>query len=204
VVDELAKEAGLNDLWAGITSLFGSKKQKKRVQSHQDQPDWDRFVRFSASKDFVKALKKSKKSDDQTIMHAESMHSLRHGNEVGKIQSTSDGGKRYEIRELGKGKLGCTCGDWRYKGSVTPGYECKHIKTYKAGKMKTASFRAKTTAFFDELGKIQDSKRKSADKDYNRYNGRPFSNLLTQHDEPEDYFPPTVTDDPTVIIGNEG
>jgi len=204
VLDELEKMAGLRDLWGRVTDLFRSPEaaQKRRVASHVDKPDWNRFVGFSKSKDFVKTLERSGKADKKTVQHAKSMHDLQHAPIVGKVVSKSDSAKKYEVRQLPGGKLGCTCGDWRYKGSVNPGYECKHIKTLKAGKMKTAEFRDRTAAFFDELSKIDRARKKQNEEGQNRSTGRPFSNLLTQNEEPEDYYPPITEDEPQVIVGN--
>jgi hypothetical protein len=83
----------------------------------------------------VKALAQHKKADPKLIQHTQSMHALAKGKTVGKIQSSTLSGKTYEVRKIPAG-FACQCNDWRYKGSVTPGYECKHIRAYKAGKLR--------------------------------------------------------------------
>ena len=40
-----------------------------------------------------------------------------------------------EIREIPEG-LGCTCPDWRFNGSIKPGYKCKHVQAHQAGLVK--------------------------------------------------------------------
>ena len=139
--DELEKISGLKDWWQGFLDVFRSQdaKVKRRVDYHfspQAGPDkWDKFVRNSEDPKFVNQLAKHEESDPQLVQHAKSMYHLSKGAPEGVIQSMSLPGRTYEIRKIPRG-LGCTCPDWRYKGSVNPGYECKHIKAHKAGKVE--------------------------------------------------------------------
>ena len=125
--DELQKIAGLTDLWQRFMDVFRSDDEKvqRRVNyqfSPKAGPDkWEKLVRHSRDPSFVKGVTKHPDSDSQLVQHVQSMHELSRGAPVGKIQSATSPGKTYEIRTLSSGGLGCQCGDWRFKGSVTPG-----------------------------------------------------------------------------------
>ena len=139
--DELEKIAGLGDLWQSFLDVFRS--QDKKVQRKVDYqfspkagPDkWGKLVKNVRDKKFVDALAKHPDSDEKLVQHAQSMHDLSRGRTVGKIRSSRLPGRSYEIRKIGGG-LGCTCPDWRFKGSINPGYECKHVRAHKQGKVK--------------------------------------------------------------------
>lgn len=139
--DELEKIAGLGDLWQRFLDLFRSEdsKIKRRVDYHfspkASSDKWGKLIRNARNQKFVDALKRHDQADDKLVTHTQSMHDLSRGKPVGKIQSSTLPGRTYEIRKI-PGGLGCQCNDWRFKGSVTPGYECKHIRAYKAGKVR--------------------------------------------------------------------
>lgn len=137
--DELVKIAdlvsSLKELWR---EEFPSKAQQR--VDHFFSPKaggdrWDRLVRWSHSPDFVRELNIHPESDKKLVLHTLSMHQLRRGKPLGKVKSSTTPGKSYEIRELPRG-VGCTCPDWRYRGSVNPGYSCKHIRAHEEGKAK--------------------------------------------------------------------
>jgi hypothetical protein len=141
--DELEKIAGIKDWWRSFLDLFKSKGQDDKTQRRVDYhfsskagPDkWNKFIRNAQDPKFVEQIAKHDQADPKLIQHAKSMHDLMKGTTTGKIKSSRLPGRTYEIHKI-PGGLGCTCPDWRYKGSVTPGYECKHIKAHKAGKVK--------------------------------------------------------------------
>lgn len=127
-----------------VSDLFRPEARRARaqVQEHHKSKDpqkWNDFVENAArSPAFLSAIEKSKKIPEKDVLHAQSMAGLAHGKVVGEIDSSMRSGDKYQIKELPGGQLGCTCGDWRYKGSVNPGYECKHIKAHKKGLSKVA------------------------------------------------------------------
>ena len=138
--DELVKIA---DFASTLAALLGEKeptgREQRRVE-HFFSPKagsdkWDRMVRWSHSPGFVKQLKAHPESDEKLLLHALYMHQLQRGRPVGKVKSSTTPGKSYEVRKLPNG-LGCTCPDWRFRGSVNPGYQCKHIRALKKGKAK--------------------------------------------------------------------
>lgn len=139
--DELEKISGWRDLWQGFLDIFRTDdaRVQRRVDYHfspnAGADKWNKLVRNSNDAGFVKALARHKGSDDKLVMHSQSMHDLSKGKPIGKIQSGTLPGKSYEIRSI-PGGLGCQCNDWRYKGSVNPGYECKHIRAHRAGKVR--------------------------------------------------------------------
>ena len=125
-----------------LSHFFSKMFQSKEDKTHQKQIDslfkresptkWDGFKDSVKSKEFVSTLKKDPRSDPKLILHAEKMHALHNGQEVGKVPGSR--GKTYSIKKLSDGTLGCTCNDWRYVRSVTPGSNCKHINEYKRRK----------------------------------------------------------------------
>lgn len=212
---ELDKLGGLGAKWGRFKELFQpeAKKARSDVARHfkAKHPErWDDFIENAAtSPSFLKELAASRSSDDKMVLHATSMAQLANANSVDQVESQRNPEQRYQIKKLPGGRLGCTCNDWRYKGSVRPGYACKHIRAYEGGKMKVGSFGDKTVAFFDELSKIRDADRIDAEgpqgQEYHD-NDRPFSNLLTQDDEPSDYnpHPAQPIDEPEIILGGNG
>lgn len=139
--DELEKIAGLRDLWQRFLDLFRSEdtKVQRRVDYHFSPKAgvdrWDKLVRNAQDQKFVNALRSNDQADDKLVMHAQSMHDLAVGQPVGKIESSTLPGRKYEIRKTPRG-LACQCNDWRFKGSVNPGYECKHIRAFREGKVR--------------------------------------------------------------------
>lgn len=143
--DELVKIAGwgfLGKLWNKFVDLFRTPddRNQRRVNYHfspKAGPDkWDKFGRNVRRKGFVDKLVEHPEADDKLIQHANAMHAMSRGKTVGKIYSSRLPGRSYEIKSVAGGGLACTCPDWRYKSSVTPGRPCKHIKAYLAGKTK--------------------------------------------------------------------
>ena len=138
--DELEKIGGLRDLFQRFLDIFRTEdvRNQRKVDyffSPKAGADkWDKFVKNVRDPQFVKEI--AKRTDDEKLQaHAQAMHNLSRAKPLGKIQSARLPGRTYEIRAI-PGGLGCTCPDWRFKGSVTPGYECKHIRAYKEGKAK--------------------------------------------------------------------
>lgn len=142
--DEMTKIAGFRELIRRLTDIF--RPQDERVKRRADyffspkvgREKWDYMPRYAREQKFVDAIKASPLADDKLKTHVQSMHDLSRGTPVGRIDSSKEPGKAYEIRKMSDGSLGCLCGDWRYVGSVTPGYECKHIQAHKAGKARAA------------------------------------------------------------------
>ncbi len=137
---EMAKTAGLRDLWQRFVDLFRvpDEKAKRRVEYHfspkAGSDKWNKFAKNIRDPNFVERLSKHPDADSTLITHAKALHGLSRSPTVGKIKSSRLPGRTYEIRDLGGGNLGCTCNDWRFKGSLSPGYECKHIRAHKQGK----------------------------------------------------------------------
>lgn len=142
--DEMTKIAGFRELLRRFTDIF--RPQDERVKRRVDfffspkvgPEKWDYMPRYAREQKFVDAIASSPLADDRLKMHVQSMHDLSHAKPIGKIGSSTEPGKTYEIRKLSDGSLGCLCGDWRYKGTVTPGYECKHIQAYRTGEARAA------------------------------------------------------------------
>lgn len=117
-----------------FTKAFYGKQMKEHQKSidslhkEESKSKWDNFADKTKDPSFVKAVKNDPRSDAKLIMHAERMGELHRGKAVATIRGTK--GKSYTVTTLPSGDYGCTCNDWRYKGSVTPGYKCKHIKEH--------------------------------------------------------------------------
>lgn len=143
--DELEKISGFGEgLWQRFLDIFrsGDERVQRRVDYHfspkASSDKWRKLVTNSRDPKFITALSKHPGADEKLVLHAQSMGALSRGKPVGKIRSSTNPGRTYEIRDLGGERLGCQCGDWRYKGSVSPGYECKHIKAHRAGLERAA------------------------------------------------------------------
>jgi hypothetical protein len=103
-------------------------------------PDkWDKFLKNIRSRGFLDQIRSHPLADDKLRLHAESMHDLSRGQTIQKMRSMTKPGLSYEVRKIAPGTFGCTCPDWRYVGSVRPGYECKHIRAFKSGLSKVGS-----------------------------------------------------------------
>jgi hypothetical protein len=201
------KTAGFSDMWEKVKDVFrGEKGRAKRRSDYLFSPKagtekWKNFPRNVRSVEFVKAVLKHPDADAKLKEHAKSMHRLSRAKVVGKVESSRGSGKTYEIKKMTRGRLGCTCNDWRYKGSIDQGHDCKHVRAFKEGRTKVAaSFNAETSAFFDELSKIvSDKEKKKADPNTDNMKG-PFSTLLTQDEEPQPYHPKSPPPDEPDII----
>ena len=211
MIEDLKKEAFFKELWEKAKDLFGGEKRrsKRRVAYHfspkAGTEKWQKFPRNASSKEFVKRIQEHPQADDKLKLHVKSLHDLSKGKTLAKVQSTSGAGKKYEIKKLSGGGVGCTCNDWRYKGSVTPGYQCKHIRAAKAGLVKAAAMDVQTKAFFDEMRSIQRAKDMAVEKERSKRNERPWSTMLTQEEEPTDYHPQNpAEEEPEVLVRGQG
>lgn len=218
----LEKQAFLGPVWDKVRDWLNPEKRKARkdVREHyqtKDPAKWDQFIaRAAKSPEFIRQLERSKKVPRKDVIHAVNMAGLQKGPTVGEVESESSSGDKYQIRKLPSGDLACTCGDWRYKGSVTPGYECKHIRAHKKGlskvascKEKNAAFREKTLEYFDKLKQKRDEQRMEAVEGMRDGFGdpdSPFSSTLTQDEEPSTYNPnpPRAMEDPDIVLGGGG
>lgn len=142
--DELSKIAGVKDWWESFLHLFRptpkapEKSRADRMVDYHFSPKagndkWDKLLKNVSSPTYVKTITNHPEADAKLVQHVKGMHEMSRGPTVGKIQSSRLSGKTYEIKRV-PGGLACTCPDWRFKGSVNPGYECKHIKAHQAGK----------------------------------------------------------------------
>lgn len=211
MIDELKKEAFFRELWEKAKDFFGGEKRraKRRADylfSPKAGPDkWTSLPRNASSAEFVKRVQASPEADDKLKMHVQSLHDLSKGRTVTKVKSKTSPGKTYEVKKLPGGGMGCTCNDWRYKGSVNPGYECKHIRAAKSGLTKAAAFSTQTAAFFDEMRAIQRAKDIKVEKDRAKRNERVWSTMLTQEEEPTDYHPQNPAErEPEVLVRGQG
>ena len=142
--DEMTKIAGFRELWRRFADFLRPQDERiKRRVGYFFSPKvgrerWDYMPRYAREQEFVDAVMMNPLADDKLKMHVQSLHDLSHAKPVGRITSSTEPGKAYEIRKLPDGSLGCLCDDWRYKGSVTSGYECKHIQAYRAGMSRAA------------------------------------------------------------------
>ena len=109
-------------------NMKGHQKSIDSLHSTETPKKWDDFAAKAKDPSFVKAVKNDPRSDGKLIMHAERLSELHKGKPVAQVQGNK--GTTYKVTKLASGDYGCTCNDWRYKGSVKVGYKCKHIKEY--------------------------------------------------------------------------
>lgn len=212
MINDLKKEAFFRELWEKAVDFFGGEKRRaqRRVDYHfsdKTGPEkWQHFPRNSTSSEFVKKIKDDPRADDKLKMHAQSLYDLSKGPTVTKVESSKGSGKKYEVKRMPGGGMGCTCNDWRYKGSVTPGYECKHIKAAKVGLTKAAAFNAQVNGFFDEMRAIQRAKEIATEKERRNHLERPWQNTLLEDEEPTDYRPqnPAEWSEPETLLRGQG
>lgn len=135
--DELTKVAGLKGFLDKIKDLWrpASKLTVRQVERHFESGSptkWNAFVSNVRNQGFLQQLAEHPLTDTTLLTHAQSMHNLLNGEVVDTVTGSS--GEKYQIIRMLGGDIGCSCNDWRFKGSVVPGYECKHIRAYNAGK----------------------------------------------------------------------
>jgi hypothetical protein len=135
------KQPGLLDrIGHFFTKTFYGKNMKKHqktidsLHSTEGKESWDNFANKTKDSSFVEAVKKDPRSGEKLKMHVDRLNQMHSGKEVANISGS--GGKSYTVSVLPTGDYGCSCNDWRYKGSVNPGYACKHIKEYKMRKKR--------------------------------------------------------------------
>jgi hypothetical protein len=111
--------------------------QRQFLSAHLDgqKKDWASFDRRLQHPSFVQAVIETS-GDSKVRRYAKAMHGLRKGQVLARMPSFT-GAKRYRVKELPTGRIGCTCNDWKYKRSVYGG-DCKHVTAYKAKMTKTA------------------------------------------------------------------
>lgn len=128
------------DEFIKISVVARERKVDRKVDylfSSKAGPDkWDKFVKHVRSPVYAEKVVDRASSDPKLVRHTQSMHGLSRGKTLGKIKSSRLPGRTYEVKKMKDGRLGCSCPDWRFKGSVNPGHDCKHIKAFRAGKVR--------------------------------------------------------------------
>jgi hypothetical protein len=142
--NEMTKIAGFKEFFQRILDFFSSpddragRKADRFLSPEVGKEKWDYIPRYAGERGFVSRVLLNPTVDSKMKEHVKAMHRLSRAKTVAKVPSSKGFGKTYEIRELPGGRLGCQCNDWRFVGSVTPGYECRHIREFKAGKSRAA------------------------------------------------------------------
>ena len=147
------KEAGLMAWLRGVFAKNPSRGEARDFLEQTGSMKWDTtFASRVKDPQFVQSV--IQLSDDPKLkQHVRSMHQLENGQVLANIEGST--GKKYDVKRLPGGKLGCTCNDWRYNGAHQSSYQCKHIRAYKEGKLKVgnSSFDDSMKAFSDTLSK---------------------------------------------------
>lgn len=135
----LGSFSAFTDELVKIAVVAGSQKVERRVDylfSPKAGPDkWAKFLKHVRSPAYAERVAE-RAGDAKLVRHAQSMHGLAKGKTLGKVQSARLPGRSYEVRRMKDGRLGCTCPDWRFVGSVDVDHDCKHIRAFRAGKSK--------------------------------------------------------------------
>lgn len=204
------KLAASREVWRGIGDFFRREPSKQRRLASDflasDNPDkWQGFLSKIENPEFVRQLGRAKGADPKIVEHAQNLHALKKAKIEANILGSSN--KTYDVKKLPNGKYGCTCRDWHFRGSTNPGYECKHIKAFKAGKEKVSmstSFGNTLAAFNEELENLAGAKRDAKwehrpDQEYQRTP----DTMLTQDEEAATYNPRPAAglEEPEVILG---
>lgn len=110
----------------------------EKVDTHHasEVKDWRAFEKNLRSKAFKKAVEVHPASDDKLKRYVAANHNYRTSKDKADKVPSSTSAKKYEIRVLPGGGLGCGCKDWQYKKSHG-GQDCKHIAAYRAAHRQT-------------------------------------------------------------------
>jgi len=95
------------------------------------QDDWNWYrKRLKRSEGFRQAVLLHPEADDKLKRHVRAIGSLQTGEHVRQTPSMTQPGKRYQLKLMKSGRVGCTCPDWYYKKSHGGG-DCKHVRKFK-------------------------------------------------------------------------
>lgn len=114
---------------------------EEKVQAHHqaEKKDWKGFEQSLRSDAFRRAVLKAAESDPKLKKYVRTFGAYQGSQDVVAEIKSKDSGRRYKIKDLHNGRLGCSCRDWQFIHSVRGG-DCKHIKSLKQSRMlrKTA------------------------------------------------------------------
>lgn len=108
-----------------------------RAALHFEQPDWKSFERNLRSDAFRKAVLKAEQSDPKLKKYVRTFGAYQGSKDTVAVVTSVSSGKKYKVKDLHNGRLGCNCKDWQFIHSIKGG-DCKHIKSLKESKMKFA------------------------------------------------------------------
>lgn len=206
--DDSQKVAGLREAWRSVGDFFRREPAKQRnaaadFLASEDPDRWQGFLAKVDNPEFVRQLGRVKDVDPKLVAHAQNLHAMKKAPVVHNIEGAS--GKKYDIKKMPGGSLSCTCRDWHFRGTVNPGYECKHIKAYKEGKEKIGMrFGSMMAAFNEELEGLADKQRAAKwEHKPDQETQRTPNTMLTQDEEAAYYNPRPAAglDEPEVILG---
>ena len=148
---QMQKHSGIGDYirsFGDYLTTDGRKqiREAKRFLKSDDKDKWQELPEKIKNPAFVRQVEASWGTDKKLKTHVKSLSSLQKSRPIARV--TGSKGTQYTIKSLGGRSYGCTCNDWKYKGSVNPGYQCKHIRAYLQGKTKVSEI------FNKELGRI--------------------------------------------------
>ncbi len=199
------KEAGLTDWLRGILGTDPKKREAERFLKSDDPAKWDASLRRQIQDPNFASWVQKLTPDPKLRKHVKSLHALATGKVVANVEGSS--GKKYDLKKLPGGGVGCTCRDWHYRGSVDKAYKCKHIKAYESGRTKVSTVESNMAAFAKELEALMSEERAAADTEFTNAQGDPddsqaHSDLLAgegAHAVRE--YAGEATEDPDVIAG---
>lgn len=198
------KEAGLVDWLRGIFTADPKKREAERFIKSDDPAKWDATLRRQIQDPNFASWVQKLTPDPKLRVHVKSLHDMSQGPVVANIEGSS--GKKYDLKKLPGGRLGCTCRDWHYKGSVDPNHKCKHIRAFESGRTKVST-ESSMSAFAKELEALMSEERAAADAEYQSAQGeaedsQEHGDLLAgegAHTVQE--YAGEATEDPDVIVG---
>ena len=99
----------------------------------EERPTQDQWLKFQdrlrRSKGYREAVLLHPNADAKLKRHVRAMAKLHAGQHVRKVTSDT-GKKRYQLKLMSTGRVGCTCPDWRYRKSHGGG-DCKHVRRFR-------------------------------------------------------------------------
>lgn len=110
-----------------VSKIF-SRTGKADAFHAEEKKDWGKFEKNLGSKRFRKQILRHDQSDEKLKAYTQALGSYKDSKTVlTSLPSRKTPGKKYQIKDLGNGRLGCGCKDWQYRHSVR-GTDCEHIQ----------------------------------------------------------------------------
>lgn len=106
----------------------------QKVDAHlkAEIKDWRAFEKNLRSPRFAAEIRSREDADDKLKKYVTANNEYLKSKNIVTTVASRTSSKKYEVRRLKSGRLGCGCGDWQYKHSWK-GTDCDHVQMAKRG-----------------------------------------------------------------------